>query len=122
MRSGEKRRGRLWCSSQAAAPRKMSCGTSREKTWRTSKYRMVSRLYPSFPKQPPARFRNTFCAAGPRPFTNSEDLTMPFTTNQGARLYWDQEGQGDPLLLIMGLAYPSAAWYRTRPVLARHFR
>lgn len=47
---------------------------------------------------------------------------MPFTRNQGARIYWDEEGQGDPLLLIMGLAYPSAAWYRTRPVLARHFR
>lgn len=27
---------------------------------------------------------------------------MPFTTNQGARIYWDEEGQGEPLLLIMG--------------------
>lgn len=47
---------------------------------------------------------------------------MPFTVNQGAKIYWDEEGQGDPLLLIMGLAYPSAAWYRTRPVLAKNFR
>jgi 3-oxoadipate enol-lactonase len=47
---------------------------------------------------------------------------LPFTVNQGAKIHWDQEGQGDPLLLIMGLGYPSVAWYRTRPVLARKFR
>lgn len=47
---------------------------------------------------------------------------MAFTTNQGTRIYWDEEGQGEPLLLIMGLGYPSAAWYRTRPVLSARFR
>lgn len=47
---------------------------------------------------------------------------MPSITNQGAKIYWDEEGQGDPLLLIMGLGYPSVAWYRTRPVLAKRFR
>lgn len=47
---------------------------------------------------------------------------MPFTINQGTKIYWDEEGNGDPLLLIMGLGYPSIAWYRTRPVLAREFR
>ena len=46
---------------------------------------------------------------------------MPFTTNQGARIYWDEEGQGEPLLLIMGLGYSSVAWHRTRPVLAKKF-
>lgn len=47
---------------------------------------------------------------------------MPFTVNQGARIYWDEEGQGEPLLLIMGLGYPSVAWHRTRPVLVKKFR
>jgi 3-oxoadipate enol-lactonase len=47
---------------------------------------------------------------------------MPFAVNQGTKIYWDEEGQGDPLLLVMGLGYPSIAWYRTRPVLAKSFR
>jgi pimeloyl-ACP methyl ester carboxylesterase len=42
--------------------------------------------------------------------------------NQGASIYWDEEGTGDPILLIMGLGYPSIAWYRTRPVLSKDFR
>ena len=47
---------------------------------------------------------------------------MPFTTNQGTKIYWNEEGTGEPLLLIMGLGYPSAAWYRTRPTLSRKYR
>ncbi len=47
---------------------------------------------------------------------------MPFAENQGARIYWDDQGQGAPVLLIMGLGYPSLMWYRTRPVLARKYR
>lgn len=47
---------------------------------------------------------------------------MTFVVNQGAKIYWDEVGEGDPLLLIMGLGYPSAAWYRTRPVLAKGYR
>ena len=47
---------------------------------------------------------------------------MAFTTNQGTRIYWDEQGHGEPMLLIMGLGYPSAAWYRTRPVLAAKYR
>jgi 3-oxoadipate enol-lactonase len=47
---------------------------------------------------------------------------MPFVENQGAKIYWDEQGQGEPLLLIMGLGYPSSLWHRTRPVLAQHFR
>lgn len=47
---------------------------------------------------------------------------MGFVVNQGARIYWDEQGQGEPLLLIMGLGYPSDAWYRTRPVLAKKYR
>ncbi|HWZ46575.1 MAG TPA: alpha/beta fold hydrolase [Candidatus Saccharimonadales bacterium] len=47
---------------------------------------------------------------------------MPFAVNDGTKIYWDEEGTGDPLLLIMGLGYPSIAWYRTRPVLAKRFK
>ncbi|HSM86080.1 MAG TPA: alpha/beta fold hydrolase [Candidatus Limnocylindrales bacterium] len=47
---------------------------------------------------------------------------MAFTENQGARIYWDEQGRGEPLLLIMGLGYPSYLWHRTRPVLATRYR
>ena len=47
---------------------------------------------------------------------------MPFVENQGAKIYWDEEGSGEPLLLIMGLSYPSYMWHRTRPVLAKRYR
>ncbi len=46
---------------------------------------------------------------------------MPFVNNQSANIYWDEQGQGTPLLLIMGLGYPSALWHRMRPVLSQHF-
>ena len=47
---------------------------------------------------------------------------MPFVENQGAQIYWDEEGQGTPLLLIMGLGAASVFWWRTRPVLAARYR
>ena len=47
---------------------------------------------------------------------------MPFVENQGARIYWDEQGHGAPVLLIMGLAYPSQMWHRTRPLLASQYR
>ncbi|MGA9511132.1 MAG: alpha/beta fold hydrolase [Candidatus Sulfotelmatobacter sp.] len=47
---------------------------------------------------------------------------MSFVENQGAKLYWDEQGQGEPVLLIMGLGYPSALWHRIRPLLSHHFR
>ena len=47
---------------------------------------------------------------------------MAFVENQGARIYWDEQGQGVPVLLIMGLGYPSDMWHRTRPVLAAHYQ
>ena len=47
---------------------------------------------------------------------------MVFVENQGARIYWDDQGHGPPLLLIMGLGYPSCMWHRTRPILAAHYR
>jgi pimeloyl-ACP methyl ester carboxylesterase len=47
---------------------------------------------------------------------------MPFADNQGARIYWDEQGTGAPLLLIMGLGYPSAMWHRMRPALSASYR
>lgn len=47
---------------------------------------------------------------------------MPHTDNQGAKIYWDEQGQGAPILLIMGLAYPSQMWHRTRPILSERYR
>ncbi len=47
---------------------------------------------------------------------------MPFTENPGVKIYWDEQGSGEPLLLIMGLSYPSYMWHRTRPFLAQNFR
>ena len=42
---------------------------------------------------------------------------MPFLENQGATIYWDEQGSGEPLLLIMGLGWTSHMWYRTRAAL-----
>jgi len=47
---------------------------------------------------------------------------MAFVNNQATKIYWDEQGEGDPLLLIMGLGYPSVMWYRTRPLLAKQYR
>jgi len=47
---------------------------------------------------------------------------MPFVENQGAKIYWDEKGSGEPLLLIEGLSYPSYMWHRARPILAQTYR
>jgi 3-oxoadipate enol-lactonase len=47
---------------------------------------------------------------------------MPFASNNGTKIYWDEQGAGPPILLIMGLGYPCLMWYRTRPVLANSYR
>src|SRR4029077_11618638 len=47
---------------------------------------------------------------------------MSFIENRGAKIYWDEQGQGEPILLIMGLGWASNMWHRTRPVLTAHYR
>jgi 3-oxoadipate enol-lactonase len=47
---------------------------------------------------------------------------MAFAENQGVRIYWDEQGTGAPLLLMMGLSYPSYMWHRSRPVLRERYR
>jgi 3-oxoadipate enol-lactonase len=47
---------------------------------------------------------------------------MPFAASRGVRIYWEEEGRGDPLLLIMGLGCSLRMWHSLRPALAEHFR
>jgi 3-oxoadipate enol-lactonase len=47
---------------------------------------------------------------------------MPYVTNEGADIYWDEEGTGEPVVFIMGLGCPSGLWSRVRPAIAEHFR
>ena len=59
--AGARRRMRSWSSRAKRSPPKMSCASSRAPTSLTSKRRTRSRSSASFPRPPPARFRNTFC-------------------------------------------------------------
>jgi 3-oxoadipate enol-lactonase len=47
---------------------------------------------------------------------------MAFVESGGARIFWHEIGQGEPIVLIMGLGCSSALWFRFAPRLARHFR
>jgi len=47
---------------------------------------------------------------------------MPFVQRPDARIWWDQSGTGEPILLIMGHAYGADMWYRTVPELAACYR
>ena len=47
---------------------------------------------------------------------------MPFAHRPDARIWWDQSGTGDPILLIMGHAYGADMWHRTAPELAASYR
>jgi 3-oxoadipate enol-lactonase len=47
---------------------------------------------------------------------------MSLVENCGAKIYWDEQGQGEPVLMIMGLGWASNMWHRTRPVLAARYR
>jgi pimeloyl-ACP methyl ester carboxylesterase len=40
----------------------------------------------------------------------------------GARIWWTSEGEGEPVVLVMGLAYPSDMWFRVAPALAERYR
>lgn len=47
---------------------------------------------------------------------------MPYTANAGARLYWEEHGNGPPLLMIMGLSFTHEMWFRLLPCLASEYR
>ncbi len=47
---------------------------------------------------------------------------MPYAEREGTKIYWTEQGSGDPLLLIMGLGYTHDMWHRTLPVVSKQFR
>ncbi len=47
---------------------------------------------------------------------------MAYTHNGSVRLWWDEEGSGPPVLLVMGFSYPSEMWHRVWPALRDDFR
>lgn len=47
---------------------------------------------------------------------------MPYASSEGARIFWEEEGDGEPVLLVMGLGYPAAMWYRLLPYLTDGYR
>jgi pimeloyl-ACP methyl ester carboxylesterase len=47
---------------------------------------------------------------------------MPYAENNGVKVYWEEEGQGEPLLLIMGLGYTLDMWHRVKPLVRDRFR
>lgn len=47
---------------------------------------------------------------------------MPFVENEGAKLYWRANGEGDPILLIMGLSFTHQMWFRLLPALLPRYR
>lgn len=47
---------------------------------------------------------------------------MPFATNNGVRLSWQERGTGTPVVLVMGHRYSSAMWYPILDALAAEHR
>lgn len=47
---------------------------------------------------------------------------MPKAVNGSVKIHWDLRGQGEPLLLIMGLAMSSGGWYRLLPHLEGRYQ
>ncbi|HYD50390.1 MAG TPA: alpha/beta hydrolase, partial [Terriglobales bacterium] len=48
---------------------------------------------------------------------------MPYTTStDGTQIHYELHGEGEPVLLIMGLGSNAYGWYRTIPWLAPHYQ
>lgn len=47
---------------------------------------------------------------------------MPFAENDKTKIYWEEHGAGEPLLLIMGLGGSQKEWSRLIPALSAHCR
>ncbi len=47
---------------------------------------------------------------------------MPFVDTNGLRLFYEECGQGEPLLLIMGITAPGAVWQKHSEYWSREFR
>jgi pimeloyl-ACP methyl ester carboxylesterase len=47
---------------------------------------------------------------------------VPYAFNNQVRIYWEEEGHGEPLLMVMGLGFPLAMWRDLRSFMAQYFR
>ena len=47
---------------------------------------------------------------------------VPYVTNQGAKIYWNEQGSGPPVLLIIGLSFTHEMWFRVLPLLSTRYR
>lgn len=47
---------------------------------------------------------------------------MPITSSLGANIYWEEHGEGPPVLLIMGLSFTLDMWHRILPEVTRCYR
>lgn len=47
---------------------------------------------------------------------------MPYANNDGTKIYWEEHGAGEPLLLIMGLGGSQKEWRRLIPALSAKYR
>jgi len=47
---------------------------------------------------------------------------VPYVTTSGANIYWDEQGSGPPVLLIMGLSFTHDMWFRVLPFLSARYR
>ncbi len=47
---------------------------------------------------------------------------MPYRTVNGIKIYYEERGQGHPLMLINGLAFPMDLWFAQMEALSRDFR
>jgi 3-oxoadipate enol-lactonase len=47
---------------------------------------------------------------------------VPTANNRGVRLHWEEQGAGDPVVLVMGHLFTGAMWYPIVPALAERHR
>ena len=47
---------------------------------------------------------------------------MAYADNAGTKLYWEEHGSGEPILMIMGLSFTLDMWFRITPALSKRYR
>ena len=47
---------------------------------------------------------------------------MAYVNNGPVRIWWEEVGQGEPVLLVMGFSYPGDMWHRVWPALTDRYR
>ena len=47
---------------------------------------------------------------------------MAYVVSSGVKLFWEEEGSGEPILMIMGLSFTLDMWFRVRPALSKRYR